>query len=43
MANPRVCPYLYFYLEDVGSSLTKAWQAQQWLHELDLDLTTPMV
>ena len=43
MANPRVRPHLHFYPEDAGSRLAEAWQGHQWLHELDSQLTTPMV
>jgi hypothetical protein len=42
MSNPQVHPHLAFYPEDSDGSLSEAWQAEQWLHELDADLTTPM-
>ena len=43
MANPRVRPHLHFLPEDAGLRLAEAWQGHRWLHELDSELTTPMV
>ncbi|KAJ7019780.1 hypothetical protein C8F04DRAFT_1404097 [Mycena alexandri] len=43
MANPIVRDKLQFLPEDSGPSLSQAWQASRWLHELDSDLTTPMI
>jgi hypothetical protein len=43
MSNPHVRGDLHFYPEDSGEHLSEAWQAQRWLHQLDADLTTPMV
>ncbi|ETW83356.1 hypothetical protein HETIRDRAFT_119480 [Heterobasidion irregulare TC 32-1] len=43
MANPCVRLHLHFLPEDAGSRLAEAWQGHQWLHELDSELTTPMV
>ncbi|KAJ7176536.1 hypothetical protein C8R46DRAFT_1213111 [Mycena filopes] len=43
MANPAVRDKLRFLPEDSGPSLSQAWQASRWLHELDSDLTTPMI
>lgn len=43
MANPTTRQNLHFFPEDTGPSLSQAWQASRWLHELDSDLTTPMI
>ncbi|KAJ7269484.1 hypothetical protein C8J57DRAFT_1435517 [Mycena rebaudengoi] len=43
MANPTVRENLHFLPEDTKPSLSQAWQASRWLHELDSDLTTPMI
>jgi hypothetical protein len=43
MANPTVCKNLHFFPEDMGPSLSQAWQARRWLSELDSELTTPMI
>lgn len=42
MANPRVRPYLSFYPENTGATLSEARQAEQWLHEAPDDQITPM-
>ncbi|KAL0569380.1 hypothetical protein V5O48_012589 [Marasmius crinis-equi] len=43
MANPQVRCDLHFYPEDSSPSLSEAWQSERWLHELDPQLTTPMI
>ncbi|KAF8511917.1 hypothetical protein JB92DRAFT_3083415 [Gautieria morchelliformis] len=43
MANPRVRPYLHFYLEDSHPCLSKPRQGQWWLKGVDGMLLTPMV
>lgn len=43
MANPTTRKNLHFFPEDSGPSLSQAWKASRWLHELDSDLTTPMI
>ena len=43
MANPKVHPYMEFLPVDAGDDLTCAHQGQRWLHDLDADLTTPMI
>ncbi|KAJ7913831.1 hypothetical protein B0H13DRAFT_2232248 [Mycena leptocephala] len=43
MANPSVRKKLHFLPQDSTPSLSEAWQASRWLHELDSNLTTPMI
>ena len=43
MANPRVCPYLEVLPECANGYVAHAYQAARWLHELDPDLTTPLI
>ncbi|KAJ7641154.1 hypothetical protein FB45DRAFT_1124604 [Roridomyces roridus] len=43
MANPSVREKLHFLPEDTRPSLSQAWQASRWRHELDPDLATPMI
>jgi hypothetical protein len=43
MANPATRRNLHFFPEDTGPRLSQAWQASRWRHELDSDLTTPMI
>ncbi|THH17637.1 hypothetical protein EW146_g3214 [Bondarzewia mesenterica] len=43
MSNPRVGPHIQAYPEDCLDTLTEAWQARRWRHEIDLTLATPMI
>ncbi|KAF7325590.1 hypothetical protein MKEN_00408600 [Mycena kentingensis (nom. inval.)] len=43
LANPLVRDKLRFLPEDNGKKISQAWQARRWRHELDADLTTPMI
>ncbi|KAF7320450.1 hypothetical protein MKEN_00829900 [Mycena kentingensis (nom. inval.)] len=43
MANPLVRDKLHFLPEDSGKKVSQTWQARRWRHELDADLTTPMI
>ncbi|KAF8985623.1 hypothetical protein BDQ17DRAFT_1187623, partial [Cyathus striatus] len=43
MANPIVCQHLEFFLEDSTGYFCNANQFQWWRHELNADLTTPMI
>ena len=43
MANPRVRPYLEVLPEDATGYVANAYQAARWLHELDPELSTPMI
>ncbi|KAJ7062390.1 hypothetical protein C8F01DRAFT_1285015 [Mycena amicta] len=43
MANPIIREKLHFFPKDTTPSLSQTWQSQRWRHELDADLTTPMI
>ena len=43
MANPCVRPYLHFFPEDSGLSISETWHTDHWLREADASLLTPMV
>ncbi|KAJ7056477.1 hypothetical protein C8F01DRAFT_1311424 [Mycena amicta] len=38
-----ITQHLHFLPEDSGNTLSEAWQAARWRHELDPDLATPMI
>jgi len=43
LSNPQVHPHMHFYPEDSGDSLSKAQQAEKWLHELPCQDMTSMI
>ena len=43
MANPRVRPFLHFYPEDTGKTISEYWHAKHWHEDTDPSLVTPMV
>ena len=42
MANPHVCPHLWFYPEDSEKVVNEYWQAKHWHKEMDAERLTPM-
>uniref|UniRef100_A0A8H7XVA1 Uncharacterized protein n=1 Tax=Psilocybe cubensis TaxID=181762 RepID=A0A8H7XVA1_PSICU len=43
MSNPQVRPFLYFYPEDTGKSISETYQASGWLREINPEDGTPMI
>ncbi len=42
MANPHVRPYLHFYPEDAGKTVSEYWHGRHWHDNVDPIVVTPM-